>query len=95
MPDRLKHTKLNIVFDAEEYESIFFIVHTRNNKYIYIVFGSVYRPLNTDIDKFIAEYSKVIHEIKKIQNNIVLGLDHNMDFLKLSRHTCTHVNIMP
>ena len=52
---------------------------------------SVYRPPNTNPTNFITELSKLVHTIKKLKNTgIIIGLDHNLDFLKSSTHGPTH-----
>ena len=52
---------------------------------------SVYRPPNTNPTNFITELSKLVHTIKKSKNTgIIIGLDHNLDFLKSSTHGSTH-----
>ena len=52
---------------------------------------SVYRPPNTNPTNFIADLSKLVHTIKKSKNmGIIIGLDHNLDFLKSSTHGPTH-----
>ena len=52
---------------------------------------SVYRPPNTNPTNFITELSKLVHTIKKSKNTgIMIGLDHNLDFLKCSTHGRTH-----
>ena len=49
--------------------------------------SSMYRPLNSDIPTFLASYSSLLCAMKKeCPNGTIIGLDHNMDFLK----ACTH-----
>ena len=53
---------------------------------------SVYRPPNTNPTSFITNLSKLVHTIKKSKNTgIIIGLDHNLDFLK-SVHMALHIN---
>ena len=57
-----------------------------------IVVVSAYRPPNADAKQFIQEYQKLIASIStKINNNapIIIGIDHNMDFLKSNVHQLT------
>ena len=57
-----------------------------------IVVISAYRPPNADAKLFVQEYRKLIASIStKINNNapIVIGIDHNMDFLKSNVHQLT------
>ena len=51
--------------------------------------GSIYRPPNTELDKFLTDYDQMVSEIKKTNTNVVIGLDHNLDFLKASLHKNT------
>ena len=56
----------------------------------YIV-SSMYRPPNSDIPTFIASYSSLLCAIKKDNpKGIIVGLDHNLDFLKANRHNTTN-----
>ena len=51
---------------------------------------SGYRPPNTNASKFLREYSDTIKTWKRQKNHdLILGLDHNMDFLKSDKHTQT------
>ena len=51
---------------------------------------SAYRPLNTDCKKFISSFNTRVKELQKIKNmTLVIGLDHNMDFLKSTNHVNT------
>ena len=54
-----------------------------------MVLGSVYRPPNTDPKKFNEEYCMIIAQIKRDCQNVVIRLDHNMDFLKSNKHEST------
>ena len=52
---------------------------------------SIYRRPNTNPTNFITELSKMVQVIKKSKPaGIVVGLDHNMDFLKCGMHVPTH-----
>ena len=45
---------------------------------------------NTDARKFVDEYGKLLSEMKRIPNcDLVIGLDHNMDFMKSNIHRLT------
>ena len=51
----------------------------------------MYRPPNSDIPTFIASYSSLLCAIKKDNpKGIIVGLDHNLDFLKADRHNTTN-----
>ena len=51
---------------------------------------SAYRPPNTNCKTFISSFNNKIKELRKIKNTtLVIGLDHNMDFLKSTNHVNT------
>ena len=54
-----------------------------------MVLGSIYRPPNTNPNKFNDENCMVVTQLKKESQNVVIGLDHNMDFLKSHKHEST------
>ena len=48
---------------------------------------SGYRPPNTNASKFLKEYKDAVSTWKKQKHHdLVIGLDHNMDFLKSEKH---------
>ena len=52
---------------------------------------SVYRPPNTNPTNFIRQLSNLVHSIRKSKiSGLVIGFDHNVDFLKASTHGPTH-----
>ena len=55
-----------------------------------ILLTSIYRPPNTAPRKFITEYKTLIETLNKKCKNIVIGMDHNLDFLKHHMHGCTN-----
>ena len=83
---RLRHQKIQLTSHSS-FESLFIEVLVNPTKKL--ICGSAYRPPNTDIDQFLAEYEIMLKEVKKRTENIVLGLDHNLDFLKLAVHKST------
>ena len=49
----------------------------------------MYRPPNSDIPTFLASYNSLVCAMKREHpKEIIIGLDHNLDFLKSSKH-CT------
>ena len=55
-----------------------------------ILISSIYRPPNTPESEFIDEYSKFVCNLKRLDNKgIIIGLDHNLDLLKSSKHAPT------
>ena len=52
--------------------------------------SSIYRPPNSDIPTFLASYNSLLSAIKRTKpTSIIVGLDHNLDFLKSSKHQWT------
>ena len=66
--------------------------HSRHQvKKWFTLHSSMYRPPNSDIPTFIASYSSLLCAIKKDNpKGIIVGLDHNLDFLKADRHNTTN-----
>ena len=53
--------------------------------------SSMYRPPNSDGKTFLACYNSILCQIKKCNPKaIIIGLDHNLDFLKSTVHTLTN-----
>ena len=51
---------------------------------------SGYRPPNTNATKFLKEYKEAVSTwTKQKHHDLVIGLDHNMDFLKSEKHQQT------
>ena len=59
----------------------------KNNKENVVV-GSIYRPPNTNVNDFIETFSEHIGKITS-NSECIIGLDHNLDLLKLSVHPKT------
>ena len=53
--------------------------------------SSMYRPPNTDSQTFLASYNSLVCAMKKEDpKGIIIGLDHNLDFLKSEKHQPTN-----
>ena len=87
LADKYRCKVIDVQFISQEFESIFVKLELRKGECICL--GSIYRPPNTDPVKFIEEYSSMISQLKKECQNVVIGLDHNMDFLKSNKHEST------
>ena len=55
-----------------------------------IIVGSLYRPPNTDAKRFLASYRKLVSKLQKISPDVIIGMDHNLDFLKGEKHQPTN-----
>ena len=73
--------------NCTSFESCFVEIQCWNSR---LVVGSIYRPPNTDIKEFIGITNKVIAQAKSHGRKLILGLDHNLDLLKESKHGPTH-----
>ena len=71
------------VFEELHTESIFIEVKCRNGKQI--IFGSMYKPLNTNNEQFVNNITEIVHKTKSAKDQysleLVLGMDHNINFL--------------
>ena len=80
------------VFDEGLMESIFIEVRSKNGKQI--IFGSLYKPPNVDIDQFSEHLSSITNKVRQVQGRhlpeMVLGMDHNMNLLNNAIHPPTH-----
>ena len=55
-----------------------------------ILLVSIYRPSNTPIPEFLNEYDSLLKKLNKIKEyDVIIGLDHNLDFLKSNNHRQT------
>ena len=87
LAEKYRCKTLDIKFVSLEFESVFIKLELCNGKCVCL--GSIYRPPNTDPKKFNEEYCVVISQLKNECQNVVIGLDHNMDFLKSNKHEST------
>ena len=83
---RCRHQKdLELNTDIFEHTVVELKTSTKN-----ILLISGYRPPNTNASKFLKEYRDAVKIWQKQKNhNLVIGLDHNMDFLKSAKHPQT------
>ena len=87
------HFKVRPSFNLslESIESFFVEIVTKGRN---ILLGSIYRPPNTNVKLFNKEISSIMGRIKlETHNDVVIGLDHNLDFLKSEKHTETSNSI--
>ena len=72
-----------------ESECITIEITLRNGKHC--LASSMYRPPNSEIPVFLASYSSLVCAMKKeCPNGTIVGLDHNLDFLKADSHQLTN-----
>ena len=83
------HHKLhhNFELSLDSIESTFVEIVTKGRN---ILLGSIYRPQNTNAKAFNKEIESIMGKIKlETHTDVVIGLDHNLDFLKSEKHAET------
>ena len=66
-----------------------YYIELKGNKYN-VILGSIYRPPNTNLERFMAEYKKSLECLNNLKNKeIILGMDHNINLLKHDVHSKT------
>ena len=82
-------TRKDLSSKLEESECITVKIKLKNGDH-YLV-SSMYRPPNSDTSTFLASYNSLICVMKKEKpKGIIIGLDHNLDFLKADKHQATN-----
>ena len=97
--DNIQHREVINYNKHETYESCFTEIKTKNREFLV---GSIYRPPNTDPNGF-SDWLKETISYLKNNNEVIIGLDHNMDLLKTDKHkptqhfidTLLDMNLMP
>ena len=51
--------------------------------------SSCYRAPNTNTELFLTEYESLLNRLKTSSSKIIMGMDHNLDLLKYSKHRPT------
>ena len=89
--DRIQFTDVKTEILYECIEHVVVNITTKNDKRP-ITIGSLYRVPNTNDSKFVEEYNCLLKELykKSKSKKLILGMDHNLDFLKHSTHKRTH-----
>ena len=82
---RFTEITLNVNYESIEYVVINITTKSDNKT---IMLGSLYRPPNTNDTKFVDEYNNLVSKLYKESKSkrLILGMDHNLDFLKHSIH---------
>ena len=88
--ERIRFTEITINTNYKSIEYVVINITTKSdNKTIMI--GSLYRPPNTNDTKFVDEYNNLLSKLYKESKSkrLILGMDHNLDFLQHSIHKRT------
>ena len=54
-----------------------------------LILGSLYHPPNNPPKEFLKDYSKILENLSKEKLELILVMDHNLDFLKINQHRPT------
>ena len=82
----LKFREFNTSFTPSTFEVCLVEVKTENSKLLLV---SIYRPPNGNSTLFCKEIDELFKLVKKEHEHIIVGLDHNLDLLKLHIHSPT------
>ena len=81
--------RLDLTSKLEESECITIEIMLGNGGHCIV--SSMYCPPNSDTSTFLASYNLLICAMKKERpRGIIIGLDHNLDFLKSDKHQATN-----
>ena len=88
--ERIRFTEITINANYESIEYVVINITTKSDNKT-IMLGSLYRPPNTNDTKFVDEYNNLLSKLYKESKSkrLILGMDHNLDFLKHSIHKRT------
>ena len=88
--DRIRYTKIKINNSYECIEQVVINLVTKQNN-TSITIASMYRAPDTNELKLVEEYKDILLELYKFSKSkrLILGMDHNLDFLKNSIHRKT------
>ena len=82
-------TRPDLASKLEESECMTIEIKLKNGDYCLV--SSMYHPPNSDTSMFLASYNSLICAMKKEKPKcILIGLDHDLDFLKANKHQATN-----
>ena len=82
--------KENLEIKSKTLENIVIEIKGKSN----LLLCSGYRPPNTDLVEFLASYDKMVNNLKALKHTeSVIGIDHNLDFIKHHLHKPTKMFI--
>ena len=77
----------DLALNIPDFESITVEMKTHTNN---IFVCALYRPPNTNMKEFIRNYKRLLNKFDHKQlDKLILGTDHNLDFLKQDSHSHT------
>ena len=85
--EHIRFTEITLNANYESIEYVVINITTKSDNKT-IMLGSLYRPPNTNDTKFVDEYNNLLSKLHKEgkSKRLILGMDHNLDFLKHSVH---------
>ena len=84
--DIIFRRKESLELETKTLENIVIEIKSKPN----LLFCSGYRPPNTDISEFLSSYEKILTTLKAHKHTeYVIGIDHNLDFIKHHLHKPT------
>ena len=77
----------DLTLDIPNFENITIELKTHKDS---ILLSTLYRPPNTKEKEFIKNYQRLLNKFKPEEiNKLMIGLEHNLDFLKHEKHRLT------
>ena len=77
----------DLTLNIPNFESITIELKTHKENFL---LSSIYRPPNTSEKKFLKQYQRFLKKFtQEEKNRLIIGLDHNLDFLKHDHHKPT------
>ena len=77
----------DLEIDTKTFEHTVIEIKTENSNLLVV---SGYRPPNSNTKEFLSEYKQAIKVWQKLKHHkLIVGLDHNLDFLKSEKHPNT------
>ena len=77
----------DLTLNIPNFENITIELKTHNDS---ILLSALYRPPNTNETEFIINYKRLLNKFNQDEiSRLVLGLDHNLDFIKHDKHRPT------
>ena len=86
--DELHYKRINKYNSVSNHlESLFVVILSKGK---HVICGSMYRPPNSDLQAFHNDITNIMGKIKlETHKHIVIGMDHNLDFLSHGKHKDT------
>ena len=77
----------DLEIDTKTFEHTVIEIKTENSNLLVV---SGYRPPNSNTKEFLSEYKQAVKTWQKLKHHeLIVGLDHNLDFLKSEKHPNT------